>query len=104
MLQNHTTYFVEKAYFAGGFVCWILYGTPETPPPTCPSICVHLVRPICSRDRHRGVPSMHGRADLSRPPQRGARQMGTCILHRGHILARDRTHRDVLQHIFHFLY
>ena len=55
-------YFTEKAYLAGGFVCWILYGLPKTPPPTRLSIYAHLVCPVCSRDRHHGILSMYDRA------------------------------------------
>lgn len=42
---SHSTYHYEKAGFAGAFICSILYGMPETPLPTHPSIRAHS---ICS--------------------------------------------------------
>ena len=94
----YSSYFPEKANFAGTFVGLILYGTSETP---------HLdVRPsylICSRDRHSTIFPMYDRAVQPRQSQRGEYQMGTRIIHRRNVLECHHFHRDEPQHSFRFL-
>ena len=42
---SYGTYLIEKSGLAGLFVGSMLYGTPKTPPPACPTIRSHSVDP-----------------------------------------------------------
>ena len=91
-------YNYEKTYLAGILIGAMLYGAPSTLPPTRPSICAHSVCSVDSRDRRRPVLPMYDRATRPSPSQRGTYQVGTRVLHRGHVLVCDRTHRDGSPH------
>ena len=55
-----TTYFAEKAYFAGILVSSVLYGTPKAPH-TRPSIRAHFVRSDRPRNYNHAILTMYGR-------------------------------------------
>ena len=101
---THYLYFREKAGFAGYLIGSILYGTLKVPPPMRPPIRAHFVRSVCTRGSHRAVLQMYSRTVYPYPPQRGAYQVGTRILYRGHVFCCDRANRDVPQQAFNFLH
>ena len=89
-------YLEEKATFGGNAISAILYGKHKTP-----HTRLRLSEPtVCSvyrRDHHCGVLSMYGRTFQPRLSQRGAYQVGTRILHYGHVRACDRWNHDAAQ-------
>ena len=93
---SHTIYFDEKVWFVGNSLSSILYGAPQTPPLTRPSLCAHFVYLVYSRDSHRCVPTMYSRAAQYRPSQRETYQVGTHILHHGYVLGCDHRNCDAV--------
>ena len=88
----HYVYIEEKCKFAEVVISSVLYGMPKTPPPTRPSIRDYFICLVCSRNHDRSILSIYGRVVQPRPPQTGGvHQVGTRILHRGHVLACYRT-------------
>ena len=87
-------YLEEKATFGGNAIGAILYGTPKIPHThfrlSVPTIC--SVHP--TRDHYCGVLSMCGRTVQPRLSQGGAYQVGTRILHCGHVRTCDRWNHD----------
>ena len=55
-------YLQEKSFFAGILISSILYGMPNIPSPTRPSVREHSIRLVCFRDRDRTVVSKYDRA------------------------------------------
>ena len=59
---SRAVYFDEKASFAGILIASMLYGTSKAFLPTRPPIDIDLVCSFYSRNPHRGVFPVHGRA------------------------------------------
>jgi len=87
---THFAYSEEKATLAGSLIGSIIYGMSERSLAVRPCIRAHFV----PRDARRLILPMYGRAAQHCPSHRRRYQMGTRIPHRGHVLARDRVHRD----------
>jgi len=98
------TYSEEKAAFAGGLVSSLLYGTSVSSPSTHPQIRAHFGCLADTSYHCRAVLSMYDRAAWPCSPRRGRDRMGTRLLHRDHVLVRDRGHCNRPAYSTHFLH
>jgi len=97
-------YFGEKATFAGILIGSMFYGTYKTFPPKRRPVDAHIAYSVNSRDRYRAILPLYGGAPRPRKSQEGGYQVGTRLLHRGHVLVCDRVHRDEPERSIHFLH